>query len=146
MVQKSLQINDVTQGQIDDLVRWGHGPHFSAVVRTAIDRMWNAEREREMKMKTYTIEQKMSGTGTIHDIASQHYDRIIEFRGNTRFAVVEAAYYTERGGGRGYTTHETEESALRQSMKLSKDNMSHTIIDAEGRIYMPYNNGLRCER
>lgn len=50
MVQKSLQINDVTQGQIDDLVRWGHGPHFSAVVRTAIDRMWYQEQERGSTM------------------------------------------------------------------------------------------------
>lgn len=50
MVQKSLQINDVTQGQIDDLVRWGHGPHFSSIARTAIDRMWIHENERRLRM------------------------------------------------------------------------------------------------
>jgi hypothetical protein len=86
-------------------------------------------------MKTYTIPQKMSGTGTIHDIASQHYDRVIRFRGPTCYAVVEAAYYTERGGGPGYTTHATEEAAARQSRKLSEQGYSHMIIDTEGRGY-----------
>ena len=38
-------------------------------------------------MKTYTIPQKMSGTGTIHDIASQHYDREIRFRKGCEYAI-----------------------------------------------------------
>lgn len=53
MVQKSLQINDVTQGQIDDLVRWGHGPHFSSIVRTAIDRIWMDEYQRREQSPAY---------------------------------------------------------------------------------------------
>jgi len=86
-------------------------------------------------MKTYTIEQKMSNTGTIHDIASQHYDRIVRFRGDEQYAVVEAAYYTERSGGKGYTTHITPEAAAKQSRKLSKRGYSHTIIDSDGNVY-----------
>lgn len=50
MTQKSIQINDATQAQIDDLVAWGHGPHFSSIVRTAIDRMWYQEQERRSAM------------------------------------------------------------------------------------------------
>ena len=52
---------------------------------------------------THTIPQKMSGTGTIHDIASDMYDRDIVFAHGCKWAVVLAAYY----GGKGCTTHRT---------------------------------------
>jgi len=45
MTQKSIQIGDATQQQIDDLRRWGWG-NFSDIVRMAIDRMWREEEER----------------------------------------------------------------------------------------------------
>ena len=77
-------------------------------------------------MKTVTIPQKMSGTGTIHDTASQHFDREIKFPKGHKFAVVLAAYY----GGKGYTTHATTESTIRQSIKEGE--FSHVIIDDEG--------------
>ena len=79
-------------------------------------------------MKTYTIPQKMSGTGTIHDIASQHYDRVIKFRRGTKYAVVLAAYY-----GDHYTTHLTAEAAAAESVR--QDDYSHTIIDTNGTAY-----------
>jgi hypothetical protein len=82
-------------------------------------------------MKTYTIEQKMSNTGSIHDIASDNFDRVIEFRGAAKYAVVLASYY----GGKGYTTHTTEESACRQAHKLGKQNYSYEIIDVDGTNY-----------
>ena len=44
-------------------------------------------------MTTVIIPQKMSGTGTIHDIASQHHDRVIEFEDGNEYAVVLADYY-----------------------------------------------------
>jgi hypothetical protein len=88
-------------------------------------------------MKRYTIEQRASGTGSIHDISSEHGERVIEFRGATKYAVVLAAYY----GGKGYTTHETEQSACRQAHKLSQQDYSYTIIDAEGVEYV--SNGDR---
>lgn len=77
-------------------------------------------------MKTYTIAQKMSGTGTIHDLASQHFDRDIRFRGHEKFAIVLAACYS----GKGYTTHQTAEAAIKASRKCR--GYSHSILDVEG--------------
>lgn len=80
-------------------------------------------------MKTYTIQQKMSGTGTIHDIASDLVDRVIKFPEGHKYAVVLAAYY----GGKGYTTHKTAEATCYQSHKVS--DYSHKIIDSDGEQY-----------
>ena len=82
-------------------------------------------------MKVYTIEQKMSGTGTIHDIASDLFDRGIRFSTGCKYAVVLAAYY----GGKGYTTHKTANAAARKSYALSMADYSHKIIDDEGNTY-----------
>jgi hypothetical protein len=79
--------------------------------------------------KIYTIEQKMSGTGTIHDIASDLYDRDVEFGDEDKYAVVTAAYY----GGKGYTTHETDDDAIAAARDL--DGCSYEIIDEFGSTY-----------
>lgn len=81
-------------------------------------------------MKTFTIEQKMSGTGSIHDIASDLFDREIVFAKGCKYAVVLASYY----GGKGYTAHKTEKAAVAAS-KRNRD-YSHMIIDAEGNEYI----------
>lgn len=78
----------------------------------------------------YTIPQKMSGTGSIHDIASQHFDRDIIFAKNAIYAVVRASYY----GGKGYTTHKTAEATIRASKAIA--NYSHVIMDIRGNTYM----------
>lgn len=78
---------------------------------------------------TYTIPQKMSGTGSIHDIASDMFDRDIVFPAGCKYAVVLASYY----GGKGYTTHKTEEAAIAASRR--NRGYSHRIIDAEGYEY-----------
>lgn len=93
-------------------------------------------------MTTYTIPQKMSGTGSIHDIASDQYDREIHFAPGCRFAVVLAAYY----GGKGYTTHRTEEAAIAASRRVR--DYSHAIINTEGREYLlaPDYSGFRLVR
>ena len=83
-------------------------------------------------MTTYTIERKMSGTGSIHDMASDLVDRELRFRASAKYAVVLAAYY----GGQGYTTHATEESACAQAYKMSKAGYSYTIIDPAGVEYV----------
>jgi len=85
-------------------------------------------------MKTYTIEQKMSGTGSIHDIASDNFDRDINFPKGSKYAVVLAAYY----GGKGYTTHKTETAAIEQSNRVW--NYSHSVIDTLGNEYANYYN------
>lgn len=78
---------------------------------------------------TYTIPQKMSCSGSIHDLASDMYDRDIAFAPGYKYAVVLAAYY----GGKGYTTHRTAEAAARASLRNEK--YSHAVIDAEGNGY-----------
>lgn len=87
-------------------------------------------------MKAYTIPQKMSNSGSIHDLSSSHYDRIIRFRSGTHYAVVLAAYYGERSGKNLYTTHKTEATAAKASRALSASGTSHEIIDATGKRYM----------
>lgn len=89
-------------------------------------------------MITYTIEQKMSGTGSIHDIASDQYDREIKFRTGTKYAVVLASYY-----GDHYTTHKTEAAAIRAARRQS--DYSLDIIDRDGNRYLDNGNGsLEC--
>jgi len=80
-------------------------------------------------MTTYTIQQKMSNTGSIHDIASDQFDRDIVFPAGCKYAVVLASYY----GGRGYTTHKTERSAIVASHKVA--DYSHSIIGTDGAEY-----------
>jgi len=79
---------------------------------------------------TYTIPAKMSGTGSIHDLASDSHDREIKFNEGCKYAVVCSAYY----GGKGYTTHKTEAAACKASRALG--DYSHQIIDAVGKRYM----------
>ncbi len=81
-------------------------------------------------MKTVTFPQKMSGTGTIHDTASQHFDRTIEFPSGQNYAVVLAAYY---GNGNLYSTHATASAAAKKSR--AQKEYSHVIIDSNGNYY-----------
>lgn len=87
-------------------------------------------------MTIYTIPQKMSGTGSIHDIASDLYDRDIVFAPGCKYAVVLSSYY----GGKGYTTHKTEFAAIAQSHKQRE--YSHKIIDSDGNSYSVYDGQL----
>lgn len=89
---------------------------------------------QEIKISTvYTIAQKMSNTGSIHDIASDLFDREIVFAPGCLYAVVLASYY----GGKGYSTHKTEAAAIAASDK-QKD-YSHLIADYNGdRYYVNY--------
>lgn len=89
-------------------------------------------------MKTYTIKQKMSNTGSIHDLASPNFDRDIVFCGGAKYAVVLAAYY----GGEGYTTHLREGTAAAKSIELARDGYSHEIIDTDGNLYVAHRGEL----
>lgn len=77
----------------------------------------------------YTIPQKVSGSGSIHDIASDLFDRDIAFAPGCIYAVVLASYY----GGKGYSTHKTEAAAIAASR--SQRDFSHQIIDVQGKEY-----------
>jgi hypothetical protein len=92
-------------------------------------------------MKKVIIPQKMSGTGSIYDIASEHFDREIRFPKGARFAVVLASYY----GGKGYTTHNTE-SATIQADRRNKE-FSRQIVGVDGYLYGYYgDDGEELER
>lgn len=91
-------------------------------------------------MKRVIIPQKMSGTGMIHDIASEHYDREIKFPKGAKYAVVLASYY----GGKGYTTHTTEQATIQADRRQSE--YSRQIIGVDGHSYQVdmsgyYNDG-----
>lgn len=79
-------------------------------------------------MKKILLDKKMSGTGTIHDIKSEYYRREIKFRKGTKYAVILASFY-----GDIYTTHCTEEAAIKASRK-NKD-FSHLIMDINENWY-----------
>ena len=87
-------------------------------------------------MTTYTIPQKMSNTGSIHDLASDMFDRDIVFAPSCKYAVVLAAYYD----GKGYTTHKTESAAIAASK--SNADYSHEIIDTTGHRWLVYGDRL----
>jgi hypothetical protein len=80
-------------------------------------------------MKKVIIPQKMSGTGSIHDLASDLGPREIKFPQGAKFAVVLATYY----GGRGYSTHTTE-SATIQADRRNRE-FSRQIIGVDGWTY-----------
>ncbi|SRR6266702_1128500 len=86
--------------------------------------------EMIMKKATFIIPQKMSNSGSIHDIASDCFDRDIVFAPGCKYAVVCASYY----GGKGYTTHRTESAACKASRALG--DYSHVIIDVNGVEYI----------
>lgn len=75
------------------------------------------------RINVVVIPRKMSGTGTIHDLASEHWDRNIRFAPGCKYAVVLASYY----GGKGYTTHRTEPAAIAASRRNRE--YSHQIVD-----------------
>lgn len=81
-------------------------------------------------MKKVIIPQKMSNTGSIHDIASEHFPREIKFPKGAEYAVVLAAYY----GGKGYTTHQSV-SATIQADKRNEE-YSHEILGVDGWLYI----------
>ena len=81
-------------------------------------------------MATYTILAKMSGTGTIHDIASQHCDREIDFGEDGEYAIVLASYYGD--AGIYYIAKDADEAV---QISAREREYSHVIIDAEGNHY-----------
>lgn len=80
-------------------------------------------------MKKVIILQKQSNSGSIHDIASDLYDREIRFPKGKKFAVVLASYY-----GDYYTVHATEQAAIQASRR--KNEYSRQIIGVDGWPYV----------
>ena len=79
-------------------------------------------------MKTIRIPQKRSSTGSIHDIASDSYDRIIKFRKGCHYAVILSSYY-----GDSYRTYQTADALIAD--KNYRGDYSCSIIDSCGNTY-----------
>lgn len=123
--QTSVQLTEATLRQVEELKSAGH-ESLTNIVRTAIDRMYHQE-IKTMTSNTITIPQKMSGTGTIHDLASQHFDRKIDFGEDGEYAIVLASYY---GDGNMYYIADTPYEAA--SLSREKQEYSHAILDRKG--------------
>lgn len=82
-------------------------------------------------MRTLTIPQ--SSYRNIHSLANQHHDREINFPKGSEFAVVYPSYF----GGKGYTTHRTEEAAIRAANK----EYYCSIVGDDGAVYDDNGNG-----
>jgi len=89
-------------------------------------------------MATYTIPAKMSGTGTIHDTASQFSDREINFGKDGEYAVVLASYYGDAGNGIYYIAKDAEE-AIEISNRESE--FSHIVINHDGERFFINGDG-----
>ena len=89
-------------------------------------------------MKKIIIPQKMSNTGSIHDIASERFDREIKFPKGAKFAVVLASYY----GGKGYTTHSSKSATIQADWRQQE--YSREIIGVDGwSYYVDYDELIR---
>lgn len=81
-------------------------------------------------MSKLTIAAKMSGTGSIYDIASQHEDIELDFDGY-EFAVVCPSYYNVDA-----IMCETEQDALDALKEASDEDYQGVVaIDAKGTIF-----------
>jgi hypothetical protein len=78
------------------------------------------------------IPRKMSGTGSIHDLASDLADRDIEFPAGTKYAVVLPAYYG-RGVCGAESFHHSAKAALTATKKLVE--FQPVIIGCDGLVY-----------
>ena len=77
-------------------------------------------------MTVLTIPQKQSNTGTIYDLASDQFDREINFGKSFAFAVVLPAYYNVK-----ITRHRTLEAAIKKVHSFD-GYMAVTILDRNG--------------
>jgi len=75
----------------------------------------------------YVIDKKMSGTGTIADLADENHTRIID--GDGDYAVVYAAHYR-----RGHEVFRTSEAAARAAAKIERQGYVIGIV-AQGVEY-----------
>lgn len=71
------------------------------------------------------ISQKMSNSGSIYDIASEHYDRAIK---NASYTVILPSYYGDHS-----TRHRTERGAIKSHDQLVKMGYQGVqILDRDG--------------
>lgn len=88
-------------------------------------------------MTTITIDQKMSNTGSIYDIASDCYDRVINMGKDFEFAVVLPSYY-----GDVSSRHKSSGAAISQYEKLTREGYQGvTILNRAGDEMIIHHHG-----
>ncbi len=81
-------------------------------------------------MQTLKIKQKMSNTGTIYDIASDHGDININMGSRYNYVVIGPSYYNL-----GFTRHVAADSAIRAYKQLSnKGYRGVRVLDKDGQF------------
>lgn len=78
-------------------------------------------------MREFIIEQKMSNSGSIYDLASDTHHRLLKIRGNTAFFIVFPAYYSL-----AVRQFKTEHAAVAEYHKLIKKGYSFKVFNADG--------------
>jgi len=86
-----------------------------------------------------TIDQKMSNTGTIYDIASDSHDIVIDMLTRFSYAVILPSYYNA-----GWTRHAAEHSAIRAYRQwINAGYQGVTILDKHGNeLVMDFDGNL----
>ena len=74
-------------------------------------------------MEQINIKQKMSGTGSIYDIESEHFDIVIKMGNRFNFAVVGPSYYNL-----GATKHIAAHSAISAKKRLDNAGYQGIVI------------------
>ena len=76
------------------------------------------------------IARKMSGTGSVYDLASDQFDRVVALHKRTQYVVVLPAFYSAAP-----TLHNTFGGALGAVKKLVRQGYAPTVIDRNGNTY-----------
>lgn len=78
-------------------------------------------------MRKFVIRRKTGGTGSIHDIASEHFGRVIRVKSNYNYFIVFAAYY-----GRGSLYFVNEDRLIKEYKRLDAKGYSFRVFNADG--------------
>lgn len=78
-------------------------------------------------MRKFIIKQKMGGTGSIHDLSHDQFDRVIKIRQNYNYVIVFAAYHSMG------SLYFCDEARLIQKYKqLNAVGFSFKVFNADG--------------
>lgn len=80
-------------------------------------------------MRKFIISKKTDGTGSIHDLASEHFDRVIKVKANYNYFLVFAAYY-----GRGSLFFTSEDRLIKEYKRLNEMGYSFKVFNADGQV------------
>lgn len=78
-------------------------------------------------MRKFIISKKAEGTGSILDLASEHFDRVIRVKSNYNYFIVFAAYY-----GRGSLFFTSEDRLSKEYKRLNDLGYSFRVFNANG--------------